>query len=242
MRRRFNELVSELNRAKEVGRPTIESTPNYFSEHALQNMVRLYSPQHLRSKRFIVVLREPVARDFSWYEHMHRTCAEHFRRGAGPLWIHDQCGFANLTRGEAFRDSFRAFHARTPVVIGNYLERLRIWLAVIPRSSLFVINMETLIRNDTDSIRRIYEFIGVRNSRNAKHLPKRNNKESHCGRRCGTGDFLLECRDRDALQNAYARANDGLYEYINGHADRPPSEPHFPHFQQMKECVNITSP
>lgn len=33
-----------------------------------------YSPALLRAKKFILILREPVSRDFSWYGHRVRAC------------------------------------------------------------------------------------------------------------------------------------------------------------------------
>jgi hypothetical protein len=58
--------ASKLHNCTE-GNYTIDGTPDYiFDKEAAQHLAAAYSPQSLAQKKFVLVLRDPVARQFSW--------------------------------------------------------------------------------------------------------------------------------------------------------------------------------
>jgi hypothetical protein len=55
-----------------------DTTPGYFhSSTTIENMNMTFSPAQLAKKKFILVLREPTARECSWYRHMAKHCLDH---------------------------------------------------------------------------------------------------------------------------------------------------------------------
>lgn len=57
------------------GKYLIDGTPRYIrTSIAPQRIQSSYSPTELTKKKFILLLREPVSREFSWYRHRIRTC------------------------------------------------------------------------------------------------------------------------------------------------------------------------
>lgn len=59
----------------------IDGTPNYLDHlEAPARMAETFSPAELRRKKFIVVLRDPVYRSYSWYNHQVKHCVAHMNR------------------------------------------------------------------------------------------------------------------------------------------------------------------
>jgi hypothetical protein len=55
-----------------------DATPGYFhSSTTIENMNVTFSPAQLAKKKFILILREPTARECSWYRHMAKHCLDH---------------------------------------------------------------------------------------------------------------------------------------------------------------------
>ena len=54
----------------------LDASPDYFTHcsKAPHRIVKVYSPTSLATKKFIAVLREPVARLVSRYHHIYREC------------------------------------------------------------------------------------------------------------------------------------------------------------------------
>jgi hypothetical protein len=56
----------------------IDSTPAYIrSPNAIINMNETFGYKELGKKKFILILREPTARECSWYQHFARGCMTH---------------------------------------------------------------------------------------------------------------------------------------------------------------------
>lgn len=57
---------------------TYDATPRYIRTHEVPHrMKHSYSPENLRRKKLILLLREPIAREFSWYKHKLYFCSKH---------------------------------------------------------------------------------------------------------------------------------------------------------------------
>jgi hypothetical protein len=54
---------------------TIDSTPRYYRvPQAVTHLQRSYSEEDLKKKKFILLIKEPVAREFSWFKQVVRYC------------------------------------------------------------------------------------------------------------------------------------------------------------------------
>jgi hypothetical protein len=65
---------------------------------------------------------------------------------------------------------------------GFYMKALRNWLTYIPRNQLFIVNMESLLGNEYDTINRLLNFLGypAHYNHSQKLLPHENAKSKHC--------------------------------------------------------------
>jgi len=53
------------------------------------------------------------------------------------------------------------YHGMSEMGRGRYLEQIERWLTVIDRSQLFILNFATLIKNTTDTMVRMADFVGI---------------------------------------------------------------------------------
>eukprot|EP00597_Dinobryon_sp_UTEXLB2267_P017211 CAMPEP_0201113402 /NCGR_PEP_ID=MMETSP0812-20130820/77827_1 /ASSEMBLY_ACC=CAM_ASM_000668 /TAXON_ID=98059 /ORGANISM="Dinobryon sp., Strain UTEXLB2267" /LENGTH=402 /DNA_ID=CAMNT_0047376933 /DNA_START=73 /DNA_END=1282 /DNA_ORIENTATION=+ len=59
---------------------TLDATPTYFSDpETPKRLKEFFSPQELRRKKFVLILREPVSRLYSEYQFRHRGCLRYLK-------------------------------------------------------------------------------------------------------------------------------------------------------------------
>lgn len=227
----FNNYITGFDemRSLDGDLPTFDGSPSYFDiPKAWDNIKSLYSPECLRQKKFILSLREPVAREVSWFHH-------YFGNG--------------LRFNDASADQNRhlTFHERVQSItrwsgIGNYLQNIKNALKVIHRDQLFIVSFETLTgAEEQDTINRLLYFLGARPVYTRDpFFPKRNTAEDHCGEFCDKPELHeIFCSDLRILNETYSKFNEGLLEFINSAPDRPPSEPQFQPFSERlsEKCI-----
>lgn len=227
----------------ERGRYTLDSSPgNFNNENVINRMVRLYSLENLREKKYIVILREPVSRLFSWYKHSYAICAKNMysiQMETTPHFIGASILCNKNAIGE-YRDSFRDFFERgAGVGMGYYKDALTRWLQIVPRRQMFLINFENLFgKQQKDGIKRVLEFLSVPNELDIWELPASNPDWYHFQAfTANASDLLIHCAESAKLAAWYAEKNSGLVELINGGENRPPSEPSFLPFTLSTKCV-----
>ena len=139
---------------------------------------------------------------------------------------------------------------------GYYLHQLKTWLQVIDRSQLFIINFESMIFNTTDVTLRLSKFLGVdgdeffRVSGEAVYntslavngtLSKkiRLPPEPASNHYMDYDKVKMDCSTYVHLEQMWAAANKGLYDFINKAPNKPPDEPYFPLFRSSRsKCYN----
>lgn len=217
-------------------------------------------PPALHSKlRFIVLLREPVERDISMYNHMVGIqskwgfCKESLdMAGPSPTLktpsslpsYHDVLA-ANLRCWRA-RDSCSEC-TRAQLSYAHYAAQLTEWFAVFGRQSFFVINSDTLKHNASaqqdqdrrDLLRGLGQFLGVpANDEEWERMLLEDgiSENSNSARHFVPGRALSahelspdECK---AATNMYRQWNQELYALLNATQDNaPPMQPPFSGFQ-----------
>ena len=228
----FNSYIEGFEEhRKELGnRKSFDGSTTYFpSAEVFKRMKQLYSPECLRRKKFILSLREPISRDFSWFSHYYGECKKH------------DSGFCPHKGGPDFHDTFHDYVKRKPSY-GFYLKHLKDILAVIPRNQIFIYNFEIMVGDKgDDAINRLLYFLGEQPVYSRGNLfPHVNVREAHFrGLDEEERVHVVLCSDIRYLNQTYTLANEGLEDFINSHPDKPVSEPHFlPFFERISEkCV-----
>jgi hypothetical protein len=139
-------------------RPLVgEASPSYLFHPLAPTRVAALIP----SAQLIAVLRNPVDRAFSHYQH-------EVALGREPLAFEDALDREEeRMRGEVarmIRDASYFSHAwwnHTYVARGRYAEQLERWFAVFPREQLLVLFSEELLERPAETYARVLEFLGA---------------------------------------------------------------------------------
>jgi len=171
---------------------TFDATPNYiFFDDTAINVKNSYTSLSLSLKKFIVLLREPVSRDYSEYQRTLRICfnliddSKKLHKNGSIYELHstidarihsyyEKCIdimknmnttniYTKLNKDNAFTfaEWSNSSHGLSQRSRGLYLHQLQNWLKYIKRNQLFIMNFETLVVNTTDTILRLSSFLNI---------------------------------------------------------------------------------
>jgi hypothetical protein len=137
---------------------TLDATPYYF----VHPLVPQRAAQLLPQVRLIALLRNPIERAFSHYQH-------EVRGGREPLsFVEALDREAERLAGEEERlrsepDYYSWNHHRYSYTHrGLYIQQLRRWLEHYPRSQLLVLQSEALYRDPAATMAVVHRFLGLR--------------------------------------------------------------------------------
>ena len=140
-----------------AGRLVGEASPSYLFHPLAPERARALVPD----VRLVALLRDPVARAYSHYQH-------EVALGREPLSFEDALAAEeSRTRGEVERiladpRAFsRAWWDHTYAARGRYAEQLERWLDVFPRERLLVIRSEDLGERPAETYASILDFLGA---------------------------------------------------------------------------------
>lgn len=225
---------------------TIDSTPVFSYSYVPRRFVATFPSDVLKRKKFILILREPVSREFSYFEHRLRACQD-FVTGASKEWV----DFAITACSKVLRRfnatdkvhvwdpiSFKEYNKKGHVTHedGYYLQHLRNWSKFIKRDHLFILNMRTLLYNTSDSMNRIQKFLGISQSWPTNStLPMLNTSPE--------SKPILDCSTFDDLKTRNNKHNEGLLRFIRDTQKWSKYEPYFPDFDDTRQkCVPVVMP
>jgi hypothetical protein len=182
-------------RGKIVG----EASPSYLLHPLAPERVRAVVPD----ARLIALLRDPVDRAYSHYQH-------EVALGREPLSFEDALAAEEeRLAGEVERMTAEpayfsdAWWNYTYFARGLYAEQLERWYAVFPRERLLVVPTEDLAERPDETYARIVEFVGARPHRLAEY-PRVFERVYE----------PMYAETRVALAERYAAPNERLYELL----------------------------
>ena len=189
------------------------------------------SSERLKSSlRFIALLREPVARDYSWFRHRARG---HLNRGAA---FTSTKTFGECFRGRSNESTFDPLNSPHCHVRGDYLRQLQVFTRFFRRDQVLVLNSNLLFSNSPLLMPAVAQFLGVKLSTLwTPPFPRFDHIDQHikspaCVLRAVPE---LDCATRDQLAAFYRPKNMALEEWINrtqAQGLAPRAEPPFASF------------
>ena len=225
----FNKYIKGFSdHRKEIGNlPSFDGSTTYFglAKDVIHRMKALYSPESFRKKKFILSLREPIAREFSWFAHSYGE-----EKKLNPNF-HD-----------TFHDFIRRIFENSRTPYGFYMQHLKDLLEVLPRDQLFIYNFESMVGESGDDVlNRLLYFLGSKPVYAKEPLfPHANSREKHFdGAEEEAQIHVVMCSDLRFLNQTFSAANVGLVDFINSHPLRPISEPDFlPFYERFEDkCI-----
>lgn len=185
--------------------------------------------------KFIVLLREPVARDFVWYQH-------NLRNG-----LHKGMKFSDVrtikewTEESDFKDA-----GGQDTRHGRYIEQLQEFSKFFRRDQILVLNSQVIFDDASSIIKNIYQFINVPGQTVPNLvLPRPNHylETSTAFETCTIHHIPeMDCSFRDSLGKYYEPYNEQLYYWMKAtkgaaNINEPPFTPSFSSFKDTP-CVD----
>lgn len=206
----------------------MDATPSYLREPAVPRRVVQMIPATLRLKlRFIAVLREPMARDLSYFNHEKYSAEKkgYLRRTSYVMHVSE--GYETYARRQL---ALARTGKPTAFSFGAYNEQLKRWFTIFIRSQFLVLNFEDLIYKQEKSIQHVTKFLGVESFGAKEHLPHENAQPF-------ARKVLMRkvpCELRRKVAKYFEPLNAQLYETLEqSHTKQtaPVQEPPFPRFK-----------
>ena len=217
----------------------VDATPNYLSRPFVAPRIAAAYPLSLRPQlRLIAVLREPVSRGLSWYNHKlhgwterdmgttYEGISQTFCAGGGaeapaPTFTAEAaCNLALLERNPHVAGAQHSI-----VEVGFYAEHLRSFARVVDRRQLLVVNMHHI---DARLLGLVVDFVGGAARGRTLALPTANTQDF------GGKVREIDCATRARLEALYAPWNAMLYSDLRearAAGRTPPQEPDFGEFE-----------
>lgn len=220
----------------------IDATPDYFTKpHVPERMNITFTRRSMETKKLVLVLREPVSREFSLYEHLTRHCLngmksaflrESFRNSTRNICGERHCRFLKCQRHKIYPsaddsallqglDTFSQYFSSGQLFVNNsfYEVHLLKFLQYFKRDQIFVVNFDRLVKETTKVIRQISEFLEIDVSYwgATASLPHSN---------IGGLNISIDCDSQRRLKAIFEPHNLALYDLL-GYPGAPPSQPPF---------------
>ena len=218
----------------------MDATPNYAT-HAIRigNFYRESVPSNysvantpldgfVQGLKVMMILREPVSRELSWYNHKASTSG---------LWEEDVLKFNHsfdeytdeelLRKPTQFLDDGQCYGR---ICRSLYSKLISQWLQVIPRSQMLILSYQELKNDPGTFMKRIEDFLGL-----PPHKPnatfKRANVKSFAEK-----TFLPSCRSKNKLAGIFQPFNEELYALLRQNPGPPMEQSPFPEFD-VQGCI-----
>ena len=217
----------------------VDSTPIFHVNEVWERIAKTYPSSIMRDNlKFIVLLREPVSRDVSWYQQYVRT----------ELYDHGR-KFSEMKTMKEMHDILTSkMHGRhnDTRLKGRYVEQLQTLTKHFRRNQIMVLSSVAIFKNTSAIMELIRQFL---------ELPKDEifslpfPHDDHLGKfgkdgvvECITNHIPnLDCAYRDYMGAYYEATNEKLYKWLDDTKDEADaSEPDFsPKFESFKlvKCV-----
>ena len=233
----------------------LDATTHYFTTPKVPSRIKeTYSQEEFQKLKIILILRNPAAREFSWYQHNFRNCQSLMRRymfvlpentlgsmHEGPLCSDFHCDIlkcqdavakTNFVNAGQHLATFKEYYSYgfINLNISKYIDHIHHWLQFFRRDQLFIVNFEYLLANTVAVMDSISSFLNLKPGwwDSNTVLPRLNE--------AGVKN-IHDCATKDALQQYFAPYNAQLYAFMRDpRYVKHPSEPPFPAFKEAKPC------
>jgi len=238
----------------------LDATPDYLhSPLAPSNMLQAWGKERVADKRLVVILRDPISRQFSWYNHEIKLCVPPIRkymasRGKKALLgreISIACSKDKHCRhlctdveGKtmSFRQELRVLNSFDVYVAASarhdvnlYAKGLERWLRVFRREQVLVLNFEQLVGVNSSLVEVVARHYEIKPFAPDTRLPRDNAASFD-----PSLQTALQCSSVRQLEQRYAEPTRELYQLLaRNEPDNPRSllEPPFGTFSRAK-CVD----
>lgn len=193
-----------LNGLKQERRLTGEASPSYIFNPQVAGRIR----EHLPEVRIIAILRNPVERAYSHYNHFVKIGTEDASSFEEALAKEEQeeptlrTEYAKMLGDDNYH-SKHYFRYSYLLARGRYVEQLEVYAKHFPKEQMLILKTEDFYEDASAVLNRVYSFLGLP-SREVDQ-PKKYMVGSYSGMKPAT---------REYLRDYYRPHNAKLYEFL----------------------------
>lgn len=229
----------------------LDATPRYVNiDEVPSRLLETYGKSLLATKKFILILREPISRHYSEYQMRVRVCKYAFKDADEEKRIDRNCDRITANWEEwsvkghwaarekelifyTFAEWLESEDGSHEISRGHYIQHVTAWLQYVDRSQLFIINFSSLLSSTPDTMTRLSKFIGLKTDWGDKAiLPV----PAYASRKPET---YIDCKSYDYLDNYYKKINQNIISFINDDVNKNEYEPYFSPFIYKRDCVDV---
>jgi hypothetical protein len=186
---------------------TGEASPSYLFYHKAPERIVQYIPK----AKFIILLRNPIDRAYSQYQHQNNT---NKTKAYDPLPFHraiqkDIKRFENkyYLKSKKFNYIYKYF---SYVSRGIYSTQIQRWLDYFPREKFLFIKSNDLFNNTEDELNKVFDFLGLKFKNKTNFNFKKYNKNNY---------NEMSKETRKLLRKFYKPYNENLSKIIDMEID-----------------------
>lgn len=229
----------------------IDATPNYLDFGIASRMKETFPPYVRKQMKLIVVLREPVGRLLSWYNHMRDFYVEigeeecrnidycnQYLRAPSKANSQNQGNLRNKQERALF-SNFISFEElfemdEGAVNLGKYVDILEEFFDVFGMENFFILDYNFFLNKNRFALTKVSNFMDFPDAWEESYGMKNENERDN-GLKLTLED--LDCEFVEKLDNFYSSYNRRLYQLLNKNRNSFPSHmPHFGQFEKLPKC------
>lgn len=239
--------------ANSRARWSMDATPAYMRyPKSVYTEYKRAGPQHYQRLKIIAILREPVSRELSLYNHMVSRYKE--TGGDGDQWfgaVATDRYQNNNNQTISFDEYVDKFWGKITGRSGRgmYASHMKVWMKLFDRNQILILSSDELKRDQPRVMRRLESFLSL-NMTTQSGATNTDGGESSLFETKNTHDNpdkvrLPSCSTKNKLERAFARANEDLYELLKNNPGPSMEQRPFPRFGHpncmMDQAVNQTA-
>ena len=227
---RFSMCRSRSNNITQIDLhiPT-DATPNYLNFGIASQMKETFPPSAIEKIKIIVVLREPVGRLLSWYNHVRALYAKVGEEECRKIYCKDylrSSSEANInvtvhvkdTQARSLYDNLISFEElfdmnKWSVNLGEYVDILQEFFDVFRMENFLILNYDYLLKKNTLALSNIADFLNIPDVWKKKYRMIVKNELRNYSDKLKLED--IDCRIVEKIDEYYSSYNTRLYQILN---------------------------
>jgi hypothetical protein len=237
-------------------RVTIEATPNYLNFDIARRMKETLPLSARKELKMIAILRNPVDRILSWYNHILATAAKEGEKSCRETsWCNQflRSSFAGITplnsgvrstnttieQGDHLSQfiSFKEFYSTEPysVDLGKYADILEEFFGVFEKKNILVLNFDFFMSDSKRTLDLISNFLDIDNQVwDSNYTFATFNSQRFEGKKTKEG---IDCKVIEEIEDFYQPYNRKLhYIMFKNRAEFYQDQPYFKNFKRSPRC------